>query len=181
MACAGLIQTGALCALALIACWSAACAVPAGESDELVRQPSILQQEAVEANPTVSGIGRSDCLAGASFCQSECASRTGRDECEIDPCSPGLEPCLAILPVGKSPSLPIACIPLDREAFQRLERQGELLDADPTLFAESYRTLIRARIACKAGDAKALNLYDEILESLQEKLVPAQAAGQTRQ
>jgi hypothetical protein len=77
------------------------------------------------------------------------------------------------LPHGKSPSLPVPCWSVDQEAFQRLKRQGELLDADPILFAESYNTLIRARIACRAGDnSKALRLYDEILEGMRDKLVP---------
>jgi hypothetical protein len=41
------------------------------------------------------------------------------------------------------------------------------------LFADSYNTLIRARIACRAGDnSKALSLYDEILEGMRDKLVP---------
>jgi len=47
------------------------------------------------------------------------------------------------------------------------------LDADPILVAESYNTLIRARIACRASDnSKALSLYDEILEGMRDKLVP---------
>ena len=87
--------------------------------------------------------------------------------------------CLATLPLGKSPSMPIACRSVDQDAFQRLERQGEVLDADPTLFAESYNILIRARIACRAGDhAKALSLYDEIMEGMREKPVPGEAASQ---
>jgi len=53
-----------------------------------------------------------------------------------------------------------------------LERQGELLDADPTLFADSFNNLVRARILCRAGySSEALNIYDEIQESMAVKRV----------
>lgn len=160
--------------LVLLACSGPACAIPSGEGDEVARQPDTILHEAVETNAAFSEIERRDCLVGDAVCRSECGPGMGRRECDVVPCSSRLELCLATLPLGKFPSLPMACRPVDQEAFQRLERQGELLDADPTLFAESYRTLIRARIACRAGDhAKALNLYDEILESMREKPVPS--------
>jgi hypothetical protein len=77
------------------------------------------------------------------------------------------------LPVGKAPALATNCVSADQEAQRRIERQGEMLDVDPVLFAESYNALIRARIACRAGLlSQALSLYDEIQESLREKLVP---------
>jgi hypothetical protein len=81
------------------------------------------------------------------------------------------------LPVGKTVSLPPDCIEADQNAVRRLERHGELLDLEPTLFAEAYNTLIKARIACRAGSVTAaLNFYDEIEESLREKVVPNDAA-----
>src|SRR5262249_55405831 len=91
--------------------------------------------------------------------------------------SPPFEPGDPALPVGKSVALPKTCVAADQEAVRAIERQGERLDADPTLFAESFNTLIRARIACRAGQVSgALNFYDEIGESLREKVVPERRA-----
>jgi pentatricopeptide repeat protein len=91
--------------------------------------------------------------------------------------SPPFEASDPALPVGKSVALPTPCVAADREASGAIEQQGERLDADPTLFAESFATLIRARIACRAGRVSdALNLYDEIRESLREKAVPDELA-----
>jgi len=138
---------------ALIVCCSLAHATSSGESDEVARPQESMPQEVIGDNAAFAGIERSDCFAEGAT-------------------------CLATLPLGKSPSLPLACGSADQAAFQRLERQGELLDADPTLFAESYRTLIRARIACGAGNTtRALNLYDEIMESMHEKPVRGEAAS----
>jgi len=168
----------ALGLLALLACARLADAAALGESDELTRRPDSIPEETNQIDAALSGIERSDCLIEDAVCRSECIPGASKRECGADPCPSRLMLCLATLPLGKSPSLPTICSSADQQAFQRLERQGELLDADPVLFAESYTTLIRARIACRAGDpTKALNLYDEVLESMREKLVPAGQAS----
>ena len=135
-----------------------------------------MPQELSETDAALAGLERSDCLAEDRICRQQ---RMGSDgEADNASCSSRLMLCLAALPVGRSPPLPAACMSMDQEAFRRLEQQGELLDADPTLFAESFVTLIRARIACRAGDhTKAFNLYDEIAESMRQKLVPSTAAA----
>src|SRR5215471_8643089 len=56
--------------------------------------------------------------------------------------APSFEPSDPELPVGKTVALPTHCMSADQEAVRALERQGELLDADPTLFAESFNTLV---------------------------------------
>ena len=78
-------------------------------------------------------------------------------------------------------SLPVACMMADQEAVRRLERQGELLDADPTLFADSFNNLVRARIICRVGySTEALNIYDEIQESLATRRIRDDQAGQQK-
>jgi hypothetical protein len=164
----------ALGLLALLACFCPVGASALGESDELTRQHDSMHHETIEPDGASFGFERSDCLLGDAICRSECGSVRSRRECDADPCSSRLALCLATLPLGKFASLPMTCRPVDQDAFQRLERQGELLDADPVLFAHSYRTFIRARIACRAGNhEKALVLYDEVLESMREKQVPS--------
>jgi hypothetical protein len=47
------------------------------------------------------------------------------------------------------------------------------------LFAESFNALVRARIACRAGyPGEALNIYDEIQESMATKRLRDDQAGQ---
>lgn len=163
---------------AFIACSGPAQATGLGEGNGVAEQPESLSPATIETNVTLPGFDRSDCKVEDAVCRSECVPRAGRHECDADPCSSRLMRCLATPPLGKSPSLPVACKAPDEEAFRLLERQGELLDADQTLFTESYNSLIRARIACRAGNhAKALNLYDEIMESMRDKPVASEAAS----
>jgi hypothetical protein len=142
--------------------------VPAKEelSDAVGRQAAEEHDEPV--------FEREDCKVAEALCRSECVSAADAAPCAATLCAPAFQECVRSLPVGKTVSLPVACVEADQSAFRALERQGELLDADPTLFAESYHTFIRARIACRAGFvSKALNSYDEIRESLAVKTVPA--------
>ena len=147
-----------------------------GSDDETEQPPDPMPHEMIETNAGFTGIERSDCRLENAVCRSECIPGASKQKCGADPCATRLMHCLATLPLGKSPSLPMACTAADQQAFRRLERQGELLNADPALFAESYRTLIRARIACRAGDqVRALGLYDEVVESMREKRMPREA------
>jgi hypothetical protein len=69
-------------------------------------------------------------------------------------------------------SLPAACVVQDREAVLRIEKRGELLDANPALFVVAYNTLVKARISCRAGIfSKALAFYDEVIASLAERAI----------
>jgi len=105
---------------------------------------------------------RPDCVLQKGVCRSECASLADEKRCIVRRCEPLFLQCTASLPVGKVLSLPVACMTADQEAVRRLERQGELLDADPTLFADSLNDLVRARIGCRAGySSEALKIYDE--------------------
>ena len=122
---------------------------------------------------------RSDCILQEAVCRSECTHHGDEKRCIINRCEPQLLRCTASLPVGKVVSLPAACVPADQEAVRRLERQGELLDADSTLFADSFNALVRARIACRAGYfGDALNIYDEIQESMATKKIRDDRARQ---
>jgi hypothetical protein len=171
----------ALALLALLAPSGFAAATALGEGDDVANQSAPTQGEMMEGQGALFAIERTDCRVEDAVCRTECSATSAKRDCAADPCSSRLMLCLATLPVGKAPQLPIACRPADQDAFGRLERQGELLDADPTLFAESYRSLIRARIACRAGDqGRALALYDEIMESLREKPVPGNAGSTAR-
>jgi hypothetical protein len=168
-----------IAALGLFAAHGAAGATPLADNDEVSRPADTLPAETIAPASTSSQFEHSDCAAQDALCRAACAA-TDQDKC-LDRCVPQLAQCLAALPVGKSVALPTACLPADQEAVRRIERQGELLDADPTLFAESFSTLVRARIACRAGRASdALNFYDEIHESLREKAVPDTRAMETR-
>ena len=122
---------------------------------------------------------RSDCVLQEAVCRSECTHHGDEKRCIVNRCEPMLLRCTASLPVGKVVSLPAACVPADQEAVRRLERQGELLDADSTLFADSFNALVRARIACRAGYfGEALNIYDEIQESMATKRIKDDQARQ---
>jgi hypothetical protein len=135
-----------------------------------------LGQEA--AAPTFE---RSDCVLQEAVCRSECAHHGDEQRCIVNRCEPRLLRCTASLPVGKVVSLPAACVPADEAAVRRLERQGELLDADATLFADSFNALVRARIACRAGYfGDALNIYDEIRESMATKRIRDDQARQQK-
>jgi hypothetical protein len=115
---------------------------------------------------------RSDCVLQEGVCRSECAYHADEKRCIVRRCEPLFLQCTASLPVGKVVSLPVACMTADQEAVRRLERQGELLDADPTLTTDSFNNLVRARITCRAGYfSEALNIYDEIRESMAVKRV----------
>ena len=130
------------------------------------------------AAPTLE---RSDCVLQEAVCRSECAHHGDEQRCLVNRCEPQLLRCTASLPVGKVVSLPAGCIPADQEAVRRLERQGELLDADATLFADSFNALVRARIACRAGYfGEALNIYDEIQESMATKRIRDDQARQQK-
>lgn len=119
----------------------------------------------------VNTFERDDCAFEDAACQSTCA-QDDRKTCLSSVCAPRLALCLSSLPVSRSVSLPAGCLSADREAITQLERQGEIMDVEPVLLAEAYHTLIRARIACRAGRVpKALDLLDQIQESLRRKPV----------
>lgn len=148
----------------------------AGTIDEVALPSEATQSQMLDSESGEPRFERADCVAEDALCRSQCARGAERRVCVADRCAAHLAQCLASLPVGRSPSLPLTCMLADRSAVQQLERQGELLDMDPTLFAESYHALIRARIACRAGLlSAALDHYGEIRESLEVKLVPGKA------
>ena len=82
---------------------------------------------------------RSDCVLKDAVCRSECAYNANEARCIARICEHQFLQCTASLPVGKVVSLPVACMTADQEAVRLLERQGELLDADPTLFARKLQ------------------------------------------
>lgn len=167
--------------LTLIFCADRAQANALENNDAVARQQDSMPPEANATDAAFPAFERSDCATENAACRSRCSANPTARDCGSDPCTSELMLCLAHLPLGKSPSLPMACRSSDQDAYHRLERQGELLDADPTLFAESYNALIRARIACRAGNyGRALDLYDEIMESMAEKRAPGQAASPLR-
>ena len=128
-----------------------------------------------------AALERSDCVLQEAVCRSECTHHGDEQRCIMNRCEPQLLRCTASLPVGKVVSLPAACMPADQEAVRRRERQGELLDADATLFAESFNALVRARIACRAGYfGDALNIYDEIRESMATRRIRDDQARQQK-
>ena len=142
-------------------------------ADDEASAPPDAMVETLAPEGAAAHFERRDCLADDATCRAVCARGADRRGCVAERCAPQLAQCTVTLPVGKAPSLPATCRAADQDAMRALERQGELLDMDPTLFADSYVTLIRARIACRAGAlSEALNLYDEISESLREKMVP---------
>jgi hypothetical protein len=141
--------------------------------DEAASPPSdMMPAETIEPARASPRFDRSDCAAQEALCRADCTGAAEKRAC-LDRCTPQLAHCLSALPVDKTVTLPASCRAADQEAVHAIERQGELLDADPTLFAESFATLVRARIACRAGlTSDALDFYDEIRESLREKVVP---------
>jgi hypothetical protein len=158
-----------IAALGLIVLSTCPHAATSGETDGVNRPADARQSETLDAERGSPRFERNDCVVKDAICRSECSARRA---CVADHCEAQAARCLGSLPTGKTPSLPLVCILEDQEAVRRMERQGEVLDMDPTLFADSYHALIRARIACQAGlFPEALNFYDEIRESLREKPV----------
>ena len=144
-------------------------------------ETTALPAEPPGADAAAPAFERSDCVLQEAVCRAACADHGDEQRCILRQCEPQFLRCTASLPVGKVVSLPAACVPADQEAVRRLERQGELLDADSTLFADSFNALVRARIACRAGYfADALNIYDEIQESLATRRVQDEQAQQMR-
>ena len=146
--------------------------VASGQIDpgEVSTGPSEQFAQPAEAS---TALERPDCVLQEGVCRSECAYHADEKRCIVRRCEPLFLQCAASLPVGKVVSLPVACMTADQE------RQGELLDADPTLFADSFNNLVRARILCRAGySSEALNIYDEIQESMATKRIRDDQAGQ---
>jgi hypothetical protein len=113
---------------------------------------------------------RPDCELEQAVCTSDCYYSADQQVCISASCDPAFKACIAVLPFGAVASLPAACISSDQAAFRLIEQQGVILDMDPTLLAEAYITLIKARIACRAGlFDDALHFYDEIETALQRK------------
>ncbi len=168
------IRTGVLVSVLLsgLAAYFAGNAIAApGQTDpgEVSTGPSEQLAQPAEAP---AALERPDCVLQEGVCRSECAHHADEKRCIVRRCEPLFLQCMASLPVGKVVPLPVACMTADQEAVRRLERQGELLDADPTLFADSFNNLVRARIICRAGySSKALSIYDEIQESMAVKRV----------
>lgn len=161
--------TGVALALMAATAWCPAAATSVVDDEETVRAPDNMNGVIIETE-VGRDIERSECLAQHASCKPAAMTTATRG----DDCGSRLHQCLTTLPLGARPSLPPNCMSIDRNAFSGLERQGELLDADPRLLNESYISLIRARIACRAGDyQKAHNLYEEILEGVRRKPVPA--------
>jgi len=173
-----LIQAGFLLS-ALLTAVAAHAAAPTDQADQAESPTGFAEPLDQAAAPPA--FERSDCVVHEAVCRSECAHHGDEKRCIISRCEPQFLRCTASLPVGKVVSLPAACVPADQEAVRRLERQGELLDADSTLFAESFNALVRARIACRAGYFReALNIYDEIQESMATKRVRDDQARQQK-
>jgi hypothetical protein len=173
-----LIQAGFLLS-ALLTAVAAHAAAPTDQADQAESPTGFAEPLDQAAAPPA--FERSDCVLHEAVCRSECAHHGDEKRCIISRCEPQFLRCTASLPVGKVVSLPAACVPADQEAVRRLERQGELLDADSTLFAESFNALVRARIACRAGYFReALNIYDEIQESMATKRVRDDQARQQK-
>ena len=173
-----LIQAGFLLS-ALLTAVAAHAAAPTDQADQAESPTGFAEPLDQAAAPPV--FERSDCVLHEAVCRSECAHHGDEKRCIVNRCEPQFLRCTASLPVGKVVSLPAACVPADQEAVRRLERQGELLDADSTLFAESFNALVRARIACRAGYFReALNIYDEIQESMDTKRVRDDQARQQK-
>jgi hypothetical protein len=163
-------RTGVLVSVLLSGLAAYAIAAP-GQTDpgEVSTGPSEQLAQRAEAP---AALERPDCVLQEGVCRSECAYHADEKRCIVRRCEPLFLQCTASLPVGKVVSLPVACVTADREAVRRLERQGELLDADPTLFADSFNNLVRARILCRAGySSEALTIYDEVQESMAVKRV----------
>jgi hypothetical protein len=178
MAMGRLIQAGFLLS-ALLTAVAAHAAAPTDQADQAESPTGFAEPLDQAAAPPA--FERSDCVLHEAVCRSECAHHGDEKRCIISRCEPQFLRCTASLPVGKVVSLPAACVPADQEAVRRLERQGELLDADSTLFAESFNALVRARIACRAGYFReALNIYDEIQESMATKRVRDDQARQQK-
>ena len=173
-----LIHAGILLSVLLPAV-AAHAAAPTDQADQA--EPPTGLAEPLDQAAAPPAFERSDCVLHEAVCRSECAHHGDEKRCILNRCEPELLRCTASLPVGKVVSLPAACVPADQEALRRLERQGELLDADSTLFAESFNALVRARIACRAGYFReALNIYDEIQESMATKRVRDDQARQQK-
>jgi hypothetical protein len=113
---------------------------------------------------------RPDCELQQAVCASNCYYSADQQVCISASCDPGFKACIALLPFGAVASLPAACISSDQVASRLIEQQVMILDIDPTLLADAYITLIKARITCRAGlFDNALRFYDEIETALQRK------------
>jgi hypothetical protein len=171
-----LIRAGVVLSV-LLAAVAAQAAAPT-DPTEPAEAPAV-SAEPFEEAAAAPAFERSDCILQEAVCRAACADHGDEKRCIVSRCEAQFLRCTGALPVGKVVSLPAACVPADQEAMRRLERQGELLDADATLFAESFNALVRARIACRAGYfAEALNIYDEVKESLATKRIRDDQAGQ---
>ena len=169
-----LIRTGIVLSV-LLAAVAAHAAAPT-DPTEPAETPSSQPLDQATAAPALE---RSDCVLQEAVCRAACADLDDEKRCVMRNCEPQLLRCTASLPVGKTVTLPAASVPADQEAVRRLERQGELLDADSSLFADSFNALVRARISCRAGYfGEALNIYDEIKESLATKRIRDDQARQ---
>src|SRR5262245_41755328 len=155
----------------------AAVAAEAAAPTEPAETPAVSAEPFEEAT-AAPAFERSDCVLQEAVCRAACADHGDEKRCIVSRCEAQFLRCTGALPVGKVVSLPAACVPADQEAVRRLERQGELLDADATLFTDSFNALVRARISCRAGYfAEALSIYDEIKESLATKRIRDDQAG----
>ena len=173
------IRIGVLVSVLLSGLAAYAIAAPGQtDPDEVSTGPSEQFAQPAEAS---TALERPDCVLQEGVCRSECAYHADEKRCIVRRCEPLFLQCTLALPVGKVVSLPVACMSADQEAVRRLERQGELLDADPTLFADSFNNLVRARIICRAGySTEALNIYDEIQESMATKRIRDDQARQQK-
>ena len=162
------MRTGLAATLAALACvlWlTGADAAFLPDADAI--SPALVRAANPDPSDEDTPSERSDCAVRDAVCQAGCFAQPDSAGCVSGRCEPLLRQCLAAIPAGHARLLPAVCIDRDQTAVQLIEWHGEMLDLEDEALAQAYATLIRARIACVAGQlAEALALYDAILGSL---------------
>ena len=156
---------GTLAALACVLWLAGANAALLPDTDAV--SPTLVRLASPDPSDEDTPSEPSDCTVRDAVCHAGCFAQRDLVGCVSRRCEPLLRACLAAAPAGRARLLPAACVGPDQTAVQLIEWHGEMLDLDDDELAQAYATLIRARIACAAGQlAEALALYDAILGSL---------------